>query len=112
MNRFISLVKAAWILAAVAALVFHLQSSAKDSYVVFYWSLMVLTFPLGPLPLLAYGWVVTDGLVTPSTSDAGGLFETLMLWLVMTSVGFFQWFWLVPRVFRWVRSRIFAGRSS
>ncbi|CAG0980040.1 hypothetical protein MYXO_01802 [Myxococcaceae bacterium] len=106
MNRFISLVKAAWILAVVAALVFHLQSSAKDSFVVFYWSLVVLTFPLGLLPFFAWGLLVGEGLVASTT------LSTALAVLVMTSVGFFQWFWLVPRVFRWGKSRILASRSS
>jgi hypothetical protein len=107
MNRLGSLVKVAWFLAAIAALAFHLYvvffHTAKDSGVVMVWAMIVLTFPLGLLPMFAYGFAA-------QVSD--GAANDLVLWLLMAATGFFQWFWLVPRVFRWVKSRIFASRSS
>lgn len=107
MNRLGWLVKAAWVLAAVAALAFHLYAvyftTAKDSVVVMGWAMIVLTFPLGLLPMFACG-------LAAQVSD--GAANDVVVWLLMAATGFFQWFWLVPRMFRWGKSRILASRRS
>jgi hypothetical protein len=103
MLRPVSLAKAVWILAAVAVLTFHLWTvsftTARDSHIVLAWAMIVLTFPLGMLTLFAYGFLamVNNG----SAND-------VVAWLLMASVGYFQWFWLIPRVLRLI-ARIFRG---
>jgi hypothetical protein len=98
-------VKVVWILAAIAVLAFHLWAvyctTATDSQIVLGWAMIVLTFPLGLLPMFACGFVaqITEG----ASND-------ILLWLLMASVGFFQWFWLVPRAFRWSKLRIFPSQ--
>lgn len=105
MSRAASIAKAAWLLLAAAALAFHvyavLFTAAADSHIVFGWAMMVLTFPLGLLPLFGYGLLsqMTGG----EASQAGGLLGVLCLWLIMTTVGFFQWFWLLPKALDWAR---------
>jgi len=108
MSRAVSLVKAAWILAALAAFAFHLYASwfttAQDSYIVLTCTLAVLAFPLGLLPLFAYGLLVVGDVIAPSTLGAA------LALLLMALFGFIQWFWLIPRLVRWGRFRLLAVR--
>jgi hypothetical protein len=105
MRRRSSLVRSAWVLAAIAALAFHLHAvyftGATDSYVVLGWAMILLTFPLGFLAMLAYGFVAQ--LAKSATSDVA-------LWILMAAAGYFQWFWAVPRVIEWKKLRNIPGQ--
>lgn len=67
------------------------------------WAMIVLTFPLGLPPMFAYGFVA---------QVSNGAANDLVLWVSMAATGFFQWFWPMPRVFRWGKSRILGSRRS
>jgi hypothetical protein len=100
-----SLVKGCWLLALFATLAFHLHAvfltQADDSHIFFGWSLVLLTFPLGLVPMLTYGFLA---------QSTGGATNDIVLWLLMAAVGCFQWFWLIPRLVNWVKRRLFATR--
>ena len=72
----------------------------------FYWEMLFLTFPLGYMGGVLVGSLFAAlmeiGLEIPlAIIQYGSIF---LVWLVMTAIGFFQWFICLPKLFTWGKS--------
>jgi len=82
----------------------YVQRGIHDMPIAFVWFMMILTFPLGLAGVLlaGLGWPVL-------VQAAGGAYvpfrDELPIWLLSFLLGYWQWFVLLPRGFRYIMSR-------
>jgi len=101
------LVQVVWIALAIGLLYFTVlkPNQAEDSFVVFGWGLILLTFPLGWIALVVVGGVHWIAFEVFTVELPGGLVATTITWAIVTLIGYFQWFVWLPRLVRSLRRR-------
>ncbi|HEX5310807.1 hypothetical protein, partial [Aquabacterium sp.] len=89
-----------WLVAAIALLTFaFVQRAIHDMPEAFIWLLVLLNFPLGLVG------AATVGLTWPAISAFLGLgyqplIDLIPYWVLVTAIGYFQWFKLLPAIIR------------
>jgi hypothetical protein len=99
LGRFISIV---WLSVCVANLAYDLwpgNISEPDIAIAFGWTMIILTFPIG------YGLGALIGFLSLLLYKSWGitiprLYADLIVWTLFVPAGYFQWFVLVPWLFR------------
>jgi hypothetical protein len=80
----------------------------SDAEAVLYGLMTLLTFPAGPLVVMSVG-AVFWAIDAPAASVT--LPRLIAVWAVMVLGGYFQWFHLVPWIFRTAKAK-YAARQS
>jgi len=100
----VKIAKAGWITMAIVALLLAIYGfdgkSDSDIFVVLTWSMLVLSFPVSLLVSLAR-------MVLPAAIDTSYL-SLAIEWAVYVTLGYWQWFVVVPKV--WARTSSGARR--
>ena len=118
MSRPAKWIQILWLGASAAALIFVVAAywgdahATRESSSMFIGILLALSFPLGYLGLFLLGLLV-DVLALLSLQGllAGRFSEIILLWVGLTAVGWFQWFVLLPWLYRALRKRLAARRQ-
>lgn len=91
-----TVVKCIWVSAGLCLLALGLGISLVDSgeYAtdILLPIILLLSFPAGPLVLLFAAAVIDPGPVYPALDYS-------LLWVVAFAAGYFQWFWVLPKLF-------------
>jgi hypothetical protein len=99
---------AAWCAACATVLVFTLAvwepGLNSDAGEVFAWGMLWLTFPAGLLVPAGIALFATYFGATELATSLGGSVGFAVAWAGFVLVGYAQWFWLVPKLWRRVRS--------
>jgi len=77
----------------------YLNRQQVDADILFAYAMLSLTFPGGLLVAAVFAVLGLFGIDAP-----GGFIGSLIAWPLFVCVGYAQWFILVPRLVRWVRS--------
>ena len=99
-------IQAAWLLLSALALGWwwYLEARApnSDAEVVLAVVVNILSFPLGLVTNAIFGWAVLGLQETTghTWNHQTALASSVLYWAAMATTGFFQWFWLVPRLTR------------
>jgi len=94
------LLRLLWLGLCVAVLVWALNAApATEAHVAHGWAMVVLTFPIGLFGLFAVGAAAYLSLTLLSL-ELSGPSGLVLLWSVMTALGYIQWFVLVPEILR------------
>lgn len=108
---------AVWSLLCVYTLLSYWLSEPawKDSelYTLYFLKMTALTFPLGPI-VVSIGEYVMLYLIELGVSFLGGFSQqstVFIIWLTMSIVGFFQWFVLVPYMYKRI-GKYFSGNQK
>lgn len=106
MIQVVKLIKIAWLLACFGiGLVFFNTGQFSGEYAVPFIVIMkIVTFPIGYLAiylLRAMMWVFP---AATNSDMAGSYYIAMALWVLMTVFGYFQWFYLVPKIVARVKS--------
>ena len=88
-SRTLVVLRAAYVVAVAGLLAVGWIVSGGDGGIVIAWGMVVLTFPSGLLVIL-----LAASATMHMTMSLPGL--DLILWLLVASVGYFQWFVMVP----------------
>lgn len=94
-----------WLLFTISVLVsFIFDSNAYDgeTMTLCYLQIMLLTFPLGLIPLVGAGWVFDAFLMDGGISWV----PHVAAWLLALFLGYWQWFVIVPMFIKFVRAKI------
>ena len=96
---------AIWLLICLGILVFaYIQSNVHDMPVAVIWLLIFMTFPIGMLAAPLIGLLISN--ITPILGISYHPFgEIAVYWLVLVSLGYLQWFIVVPKAIYFVRNK-------
>jgi hypothetical protein len=97
-----------WLLCAAGLLVFaYVQQGIHDMPVALTWFLILLALPIGfaAAPVVGIAW---SSLAANAGLGYHPFWHSLPLWVVVVSLGYLQWFVVVPKMFRWL-SRANSG---
>jgi hypothetical protein len=106
------LLLALWLAACVAVLIFAFNArEIHDTDIAFLSLMLVLTFPIGYafaalVGVVFYALNSMFGIVVP-----GGFIPNLLSWVFFVAAGYFQWFIVVPWLYKKLRSHL-TLRSS
>lgn len=100
MEQFVKMIKLAWLLTCFGiGVVFFNTGQFSGEYAVLFLIIMkIVTFPIGYLAiylLRAIMWVLPAAAVSDM---AGAYYFAMSVWVLMTVFGYFQWFYLVPKI--------------
>ena len=100
MEQFVKIIKLAWLLTCfgIGVLFFNTGHFSGDYVVPFLVMMKIVTFPIGYLAiylLRAIMWVFP---ATVNSDMASSYYFAMSLWVMMTVLGYFQWFYLVPKI--------------
>lgn len=104
-------VRAFWVVAGMLCLAWSATSEAPDAFIAVGWALIALTFPAGGLVFVLFGFLAVGsrGWVADPLPGRWGM---VVLGLVMLAAGYWQWFVLIPRIWKRLRSTpSFRGSS-
>lgn len=91
------LLAVAWLAACIGVLLFgYEQRAIHDMPVAFTWFLLVLSFPVGSLAVVAVG-VSLGSLATALGLQYQPVWHELPIWIAAIVVGYWQWFMFLPR---------------
>ena len=94
-----------WMLLCFAVLVFaYVQRSIHDTDIAFGYIMLFLTFPSGYVLAVIFGFLFYALYEAWGTVVAGGFFTNFVAWLMLVTVGYLQWFTLIPWCYRKVKS--------
>jgi len=102
---------ALWLLACVAVLLFAFDARAiHDTDIAFTYLMIFLTFPIGfvfaaLVGVIFFALYSAFGIIVP-----GGFVPNLVTWVFLVGLGYFQWFVVVPWLYR--KSRDNLNQSS
>lgn len=89
-----------WLATGILILLWwYLNREAPESGLAFGWLMVIIGFPSSAVATSLFGLVVM-GLDSWLKLSLSKQIQVLLLWLVAMSAGYFQWFWLMPRVAR------------
>jgi len=106
-KRKIDIIKIVWLLICfgIGIVFFNTGQFTGEYAVTFIVMMTIITFPMGYLAiyfLRAMAWFVSAAF----NHDMAGSYEfSVSLWVLMTVLGYFQWFYLVPKLFRAIKAR-------
>jgi hypothetical protein len=95
-----------WVGACVAVLVFtFIQQKIHDTDLAFLWFMVYLTFPSGFVLAGTLGSIffIISKVFYDSLSIPGGFLPNLLFWPLFVAVGYYQWFVIVPSIFKRLR---------
>lgn len=89
-----------WLLCAAGLLVFaYVQQGIHDMPVALTWLLILLAFPIGFVAAPAVG-IAWSSLAANAGLVYHPFWHSLPLWVAIVSLGYLQWFVVVPKLFR------------
>ena len=94
---------ALWLGACIAVLVFDfIQRQIHDTDLAFLWFMIYLTFPSGYVLAGTLGAIffLISKVFGDALSIPGGFLPNLLFWPLFVVVGYYQWFVIVPALFR------------
>ena len=96
---------AIWLLACIGILVFaYIQNDVHDMPIAVIWLLIFMTFPVGMLAAPLIGLLISN--ITPMLGISYHPFiEIIVYWIALVSLGYIQWFIIVPRAIYFVRNK-------
>jgi len=109
------LIRALWIISCLGALgvslVYADVESGRDIDVFLIWVMLILSFPLGFLVVITYGalsffFYSQFGWEFSIVTSYDMYLYLTVLWLIFVLIGYFQWFYLVPYLYRRYRRKV------
>lgn len=99
----LNIIKLVWVVANFIVLGFTLsgfcEKVSNDIVIVFAWSMLALSFPMGSV--ISFIYFILDFVFFIKINDT--FFSIFITWLGIFLVGYFQWFVFIPAVVRWLR---------
>ena len=96
---------AIWLLSCIGILVFaYIQNDVHDMPIAVIWLLIFMTFPVGMLAAPLIGLLISN--ITPMLGISYHPFSEIIVYLIaLVSLGYLQWFIIVPRAIYFVRNK-------
>ncbi len=95
------LIKLLWILLnlSIAIPYFNGGEYSGEYQLGFIMLMTIITMPAGTIVQVLLGLIffLFDSIVT--YSETVGLFQSLIIWVFMTIAGYYQWFYLIPKIY-------------
>ena len=115
MNRF-RLLLVLWLAASIFILMSYWSNDSHwvdgEVHTLYFLKMSAITFPLGPI-VTTLGELLLDSLVSFNFSEhLGQKLTVLMVWFVLTITGLFQWFFIVPRLYKKISSKMRGSKNN
>lgn len=104
-KKIITIIKFSWLLICfyIGITYFNKGPSAGEHTVTFISMMSIVTFPIGYLAIYLLRAMVWFFSTVINYDMTGSYNFFISLWVFMTSLGYFQWFYLIPKIFEKVK---------